>query len=84
MSNSVIHPARYNKGGIEVWDIERAYQADEHMMIPAFVEHLRMGALEYILRCWDKGGVEDIRKAYTLLGRIIDEMCDEDEEGGSK
>ena len=69
-----IHPSRYNKGGIEVWEIEKAYSEKENDHIPAFVEHLRFGALEYILRCWDKNGIEDLRKAANLLTRAVEEL----------
>lgn len=70
-----IHPSRYNKGGIEVWEIEKAYAADRNASVPAFVEHLRFGALEYILRCWDKNGIEDLRKAANLLTRAVEELA---------
>ena len=67
----VEHPSRYNKGGIEVWDVEKAFATTKWS---PFVEHLRFGAVEYLLRAPDKNGVEDIRKAMFLLDRIVKEM----------
>ena len=71
--SNVEHPSRYRKGGIEVWDVERAFAGPAE--VPHFVEHLRFGAVEYLLRCWDKNGVEDIRKAAFLLSRMQEEMA---------
>ena len=67
----VEHPSRYNKGGIEVWDVEKAFATTKWS---PFVEHLRFGAVEYLLRAPDKNGVDDIRKARFLLDRIVKEM----------
>jgi len=75
----VEHPNRYVKNGIEVWEIEKAFAAPEEKHITHFVEHLRFGATEYILRCWDKNGIEDMKKARFLIDRIIKEM-----EGGQR
>jgi len=68
------HPNSYNKNGIEVWEVEKAFSAAPEKKIPHFVEHLRFGAVEYLLRCWDKNGVEDIRKAMNLCGKMLEEM----------
>lgn len=68
------HPNRYNKNGIEVWEVEKAFSATPEKNIPHFVEHLRFGAVEYLLRCWDKNGVEDIKKAMNLCGRMLKEL----------
>ena len=67
----VEHPSRYNKCGIEVWDVEKAFATTKWS---PFVEHLRFGAVEYLLRAPDKNGIEDIRKAMFLLDRIVKEM----------
>ena len=72
----VNHPSRYNKNGIEVWEIEKAFATDKWS---PFVEHLRFGLTEYVLRAPDKNGVEDFRKARVLIDRIINEL-----EGGTK
>ena len=67
----VEHPSRYNKGGIEVWDVEKAFATTKWH---PFIEHLRFGAVEYLLRAPDKNGVDDIRKARFLIDRIVKEM----------
>ena len=38
------------------------------------MEHLRFGAVEYLLRAPDKNWIEDIRKAMSLLDRIVKEL----------
>lgn len=68
------HPNRYCRNGIEVWEIEKAFAAPPEMKIPHFVEHLRFGALEYILRAYEKNGLQDFKKARFLLDRIIKEL----------
>lgn len=67
----VDHPSIYNKGGIEVWDVEKAFATTKWH---PFIEHLRFGAVEYLLRAPDKNGVDDIRKARFLLDMIVKEM----------
>ena len=71
IEEQVEHPSRYNKIGIEVWDVEKAFATTKWS---PFVEHLRFGAVEYLLRAPDKNGIEDIRKARFLLDRIVKEM----------
>ena len=69
--DKVDHPSWYNKCGIEVWDVEKAFATTKWS---PFVEHLRFGAVEYLLRAPDKNGIEDIRKARFLLDMIVKEM----------
>lgn len=62
----VNHPARYNKGGIEVFDILKAYMGKEDTM--AF----DIGCvIKYVLRFKDKGGLEDLKKARVYLDHYI-------------
>lgn len=63
------HPVRYNQGGIECWDIERAFFGDD-----SHVDHLVQGAIEYELRFRRKNGAQDLRKAAILLNRAADIM----------
>ena len=61
------HPDRYNKGGIEVIDIIKAY-ASELKGREAF----DIGnAIKYICRYKDKNGVEDLRKAIFYINDAI-------------
>lgn len=60
--DNVKHPSRYNQGGIEFWDVERAFfGVDSH------IDHLVQSALEYGVRFRRKNGAEDLRKASNLL-----------------
>ena len=62
----VNHPDRYNKGGMEVWDIMEAYHGKEA------TQAFDIGcALKYILRYKHKGGLEDIKKAKIYLDHYI-------------
>lgn len=62
----VNHPDRYNKGGIEVWDIMQAYYGKKE------TQSFDMGCvLKYILRYKDKGGLEDLKKARMYLDHYI-------------
>lgn len=69
LGRDIEHPSRYNQGGIEVWDIQSAFfGADSH------IDHLAMGAIEYLLRFRRKNGAEDLRKAAILCNRAAEEM----------
>lgn len=81
MQEEIKHPSRYCRNGIEVWEIEKAFAAKPEDKVAPFVEHLRFGAIEYILRCWEKNGVADLEKAVFLLQRAVEEMA---KEGGAK
>lgn len=61
-SDNVKHPSRYNQGGIEFWDVEKAFFG-----IDSHVDHLVQSALEYGVRFRRKNGAEDLRKAANLL-----------------
>lgn len=72
-TEEVNHPARYNKGGIEVFDILKAYMGKEDTM--AF----DIGCvIKYVLRFKDKGGLEDLKKARVYLDHYI-LLAEEDE-----
>ena len=74
MAEEIKHPSRYCRNGIEVWEIEKAFAAKPEDNVTPFIEHLRFGALEYILRCWEKNGVADLEKAAFLLQRAVEEV----------
>lgn len=77
MDSKICHPSRYCRDGIEVWEIEKAFAAAPEQQIPHFVEHLRFGAIEYLLRCWEKNGIEDLEKALFLIQRMVGEVKNE-------
>lgn len=63
----VNHPSRYNKGGIEVIDIIKAYTAELEGR-----EAFDIGnAIKYICRYKDKNGIEDLRKAIFYINDAI-------------
>jgi len=72
----VNHPPHYQlREGYEVYDLRQdlAKKADE-----ANVPHDQYSdwdrALEYALRCWQKNGVEDLKKARWYLDKLIGKM----------
>ena len=67
MKEEFKHPSRYNQGGIEFWDVEKAFFGmDSH------VDHLVQSALEYGVRFRRKNGAEDLRKGANLLNVAAD------------
>ena len=67
MKEEVKHPSRYNQGGIEFWDVEKAFFGmDSH------IDHLVQIALEYGVRFRRKNGAEDLRKGANLLNVAAD------------
>lgn len=66
----VNHPDRYNKGGIEVIDIIKAYTKDLNGK-----EAFNIGnAIKYICRYKDKNGIEDLEKAIFYINDTIEEL----------
>ena len=66
----VNHPDRYNKGGIEVIDIIKAYTKDLNGK-----EAFNIGnAIKYICRYKDKNGIEDLEKAIFYIKDTIEEL----------
>lgn len=68
MSDKVEHPDHYGANGFEPWDIEPYMPASGS----AYVDHLRMAAVEYIWRAPLKGGVTDLEKAANVLEKAAD------------
>lgn len=67
MNEEVKHPSRYNQGGIEFWDVEKAFFGlDSH------IDHLVQSALEYGVRFRRKNGAQDLRKGANLLNVAAD------------
>ena len=65
--DEIDHPSRYNQGGIEFWDVEKAFFGlDSH------VDHLVQSALEYGVRFRRKNGAQDLRKGANLLNVAAD------------
>ena len=62
-------PSRYNRGGIELWDVEKAFFGQQ-----SFEDHLAAAAVEYVVRFRHKNGAADIRKAVVVLTRLAEEL----------
>ena len=65
--NPVEHPNHYCKGGIECIDVIRAVLGDK------FKYYCQGNVIKYIFRCYDKNGIEDIKKARKYIDWMIEE-----------
>lgn len=67
-SNSVNHPNHYNQGGMEVWDVIKAFTEN----LSGAEAFYAGNAIKYILR-WDKkNGTEDLEKAKVYIDKLIE------------
>jgi hypothetical protein len=62
-------PSHYSSPNGDVWSTVGAFFSDQSR-----IDHHRLNAVEYIIRCFDKGGVEDLKKAKVNLDRAIEMM----------
>ena len=63
-------PNHYSSSnGKDVWESVGGFFSAESRR-----DHHRLNAVEYILRCMDKGGVEDLKKAKVNLDKAIEVM----------
>lgn len=67
-SSFVNHPNHYNQGGMEVWDVIKAFTEN----LSGAEAFYAGNAIKYILR-WDKkNGIEDLEKAKVYIDKIIE------------
>jgi hypothetical protein len=66
-------PSHYSSPNGDVWSTVGAFFSEQSR-----IDHHRLNAVEYIIRCFDKGGVEDLKKAKVNLDRAIELMEDND------
>lgn len=67
-SDKVNHPNHYNQGGMEVWDVIKAFTSN----LSGAEAFYAGNAIKYILR-WDKkNGIEDLEKAKVYIDKIIE------------
>jgi len=59
-----IRPNHYKRNGVECWDMIKATLGENY---PSF---LIGNVMKYLWRYRDKGGVEDLRKAYTCMREL--------------
>lgn len=74
MAEEINHPDRYNKDGIEVKDVMKAYTKN----LTGYSAFCINNAIKYILRFQEKNGIEDLKKAIWYLQDYIREYPDED------
>lgn len=67
-SNGVNHPSHYNQGGIEVWDVIRAFTKD----LDGAEAFYAGNVIKYVLRWNHKNGIEDLEKAKVYIDKIIE------------
>lgn len=67
MSDSVMNPKHYCKGGVECIDAIRSSMKKE-----AFVGFCKGNVIKYVFRYEEKNGVEDLKKAQVYLGWMIE------------
>lgn len=67
-SSSVNHPNHYNQGGMEVWDVIKAFTSN----LSGAEAFYAGNVIKYVLR-WDKkNGVEDLEKAKVYIDKLIE------------
>lgn len=63
----ISHPTHYNNGGIECFDVIKAFFGKD-----AFEDFCLSNSLKYIMRCKHKGKyIEDLKKAKFYIEEII-------------
>lgn len=61
----------YQRKAVQPWDAMQAWLSPE-----GFRDYLRGNVIKYMARCWDKNGIEDLRKARHYLDKLI-EICEQ-------
>lgn len=73
-SNNVNHPSHYNQGGIEVWDVIKAFTSDLNGVEAFYAGNV----IKYVLRWNHKNGTEDLEKAKVYIDKLIESRKGED------
>lgn len=76
MSDVVNNPPHYQlMPGIEVYDLRQALALKAEInRVPHDIYSDWDRALEYLLRMWEKNGVEDAKKARWYLNKLIEKL----------
>jgi len=70
LNNEINQPNHYTKGGIEVWDIMKAYLSKEE-----FIGYLKGNIIKYNLRAGHKEDeLKDYKKAQAYLNKLLEEL----------
>lgn len=67
-SNNVNHPSHYNQGGMEVWDVIKAFTSDLNGTEAFYAGNV----IKYVLRWNHKNGIEDLEKAKVYIDKLIE------------
>ena len=73
-SNNVNHPSHYNQGGMEVWDVIKAFTSDLNGAEAFYAGNI----IKYVLRWNHKNGIEDLEKAKVYIDKLIESRKGED------
>lgn len=74
-SNNVNHPSHYNQGGMEVWDVIKAFTSD----LTGVKAFYAGNVIKYVLRWNHKNGIEDLEKAKVYIDKLIESRKDDSE-----
>lgn len=66
----------YSKYPVQPWDVYPEWLGTE-----GFVGYLRGNIFSYLIRYKDKGGLQDLRKAYHDLGKLIEIESEREKNG---
>lgn len=72
-SNNVNHPSHYNQGGMEVWDVIKAFTSDLNGAEAFYAGNV----IKYVLRWNHKNGTEDLEKAKVYIDKLIESRKEE-------
>lgn len=67
LKDEVAHPKHYTKNGIECLEAIESSMDDE-----SFKGYLKGNIMKYLWRYTDKGGIQDLCKAYFYLNKLLD------------
>lgn len=73
-SNNVNHPSHYNQGGMEVWNVIKAFTSD----LSGAEAFYAGNVIKYVLRWNHKNGTEDLEKAKVYIDKLIESRKGED------
>lgn len=73
-SNNVNHPSHYNQGGMEVWDVIKAFTSG----LSGAEAFYAGNVIKYVLRWNHKNGIEDLEKAKVYIDKLIESRKGED------
>jgi len=59
----------YLNMGVQPWKAMESWMSNEE-----FIGYLRGNIIKYVARCWEKNGVEDLRKAAHYLDKLIQKV----------